>query len=46
MTTLFEGMFDDAARALFTSFGSCRVLEAVDDLVALGLLPTPERISA
>ncbi len=34
------------ARALFTSFGTCSVLEPVDDLIALGLLPAPERISA
>jgi hypothetical protein len=33
-------------RAVFTSFGTCSVLEPVDDLVALGLLPSPERISA
>jgi len=33
-------------RASFPSFGTCSVLEPVDDLVALGLLPTPERISA
>lgn len=32
------------ARASFTSFGTCSVLEPVDDLVALGLLPTPDRI--
>jgi hypothetical protein len=36
----------DRARALFTSFGTCSVLEPVDDLVALGLLPIPERISS
>ncbi|MFD2093150.1 hypothetical protein [Blastococcus deserti] len=34
------------ARALFTSFGTCSVLEPVDDLVALGLLPSPDRIPA
>ena len=34
------------ARAVFTSFGTCSVLEPVDDLVALGLLPTLERTSA
>ncbi len=34
------------ARATFTSFGTCSVLEPVDDLVALDLLPTPERIPA
>ncbi|SDX65661.1 hypothetical protein SAMN05660209_00990 [Geodermatophilus africanus] len=34
------------ARAAFTSFGTCSVLEPVEDLVALGLLPAPERISA
>jgi hypothetical protein len=34
------------ARALFTSFGTCSVLEPVDDLVALGLLPTQDRMSA
>jgi hypothetical protein len=34
------------ARAAFTSFGTCSVLEPVDDLVALGLLPAPERIPA
>ncbi|MGY1683547.1 hypothetical protein [Geodermatophilus sp. SYSU D01176] len=34
------------ARAVFTSFGTCSVLEPVDDLVALGLLPAPERIPA
>jgi hypothetical protein len=33
-------------RALFTSFGTCSVLEPVDDLVRLRLLPTPDRISA
>jgi hypothetical protein len=32
-------------RATFTSFGTCSVLEPVDDLIALGLLPLPERIS-
>ena len=38
----------DAARArsVFTSFGTCSVLEPVEDLVALGLLPRPERIPA
>jgi len=36
----------ERARALFTSFGTCSVLEPVDDLVALGLLPTMERISS
>ena len=30
-------------RAAFTSFGTCSVLEPVDDLVALGLLPALER---
>lgn len=34
------------ARAVFTSFGTCSVLEPVDDLVALGLLPSTERIPA
>jgi hypothetical protein len=34
------------ARAVFTSFGTCSVLEPVDDLVTLGLLPSPERIPA
>ena len=34
------------ARAAFTSFGTCSVLEPVDDLVRLRLLPSPERISA
>jgi hypothetical protein len=33
-------------RAVFTSFGTCSVLEPVDDLVTLGLLPSPERIPA
>lgn len=33
-------------RATFTSFGTCSVLEPVDDLIALGLLPLPERIPA
>ena len=33
-------------RAVFTSFGTCSVLEPVDDLVALGLLSPTERISA
>lgn len=33
------------ARALFTSFGTCSVLEPVEDLVALGLLPSTDRIS-
>ena len=32
------------ARAVFTSFGTCSVLEPVADLVTLGLLPSPERI--
>jgi len=36
----------DRARALFTSFGTCSVLEPVDDLVAFGLLPTMERMSS
>jgi hypothetical protein len=31
-------------RALFTSFGTCSVLEPVEDLVALGLLPSTDRI--
>jgi hypothetical protein len=35
-----------AARAVFTSFGTCSVAEPVDDLVALGLPPTLERIPA
>ncbi|SHM71395.1 hypothetical protein [Cryptosporangium aurantiacum] len=30
-------------RTLFTSFGTCSVLEPVHDLVALGLLPAPHR---
>jgi hypothetical protein len=34
------------ARAAFTSFGTCSVLEPVDDLVALGLLPRHDRIPA
>jgi hypothetical protein len=34
------------ARAVFTSFGTCSVLEPVDDLVRLSLLPSPERIRA
>jgi hypothetical protein len=34
------------ARAVFTSFGTCSVLEPVEDLVALGLLPSPDRITA
>jgi hypothetical protein len=33
-------------RALFASFGTCSVTEPVDDLVALGLLPSPERTPA
>lgn len=33
-------------RALFTSFGTCSVLEPIQDLVALGLLPSSERIPA
>jgi hypothetical protein len=31
---------------VFRSFGTCSVLEPVDDLVALGLLPSPDRIPA
>jgi hypothetical protein len=34
------------ARTVFTSFGTCSVLEPVEDLVALGLLPSPDRIPA
>ena len=34
------------ARAAFTSFGTCSVLEPVGDLVRLGLLPSAERIPA
>ena len=34
------------ARAVFTSFGTCSVLEPVRDLVTLGLLPTLERTPA
>ncbi len=34
------------ARAVFTSFGTCSVLEPVDDLVRLSLLPAPDRIPA
>ncbi|MGR6965045.1 hypothetical protein ACU610_11330 [Geodermatophilus sp. URMC 61] len=34
------------ARAVFTSFGTCSVLEPVDDLVDLGLLPSLERTPA
>jgi hypothetical protein len=34
------------ARAVFTSFGTCSIVEPVDDLVALGLLPSPEGIPA
>jgi hypothetical protein len=33
-------------RALFLSFGTCSVLEPVDDLVGLGLLTLPERTPA
>jgi hypothetical protein len=33
-------------RAVFTSFGTCSVLEPVDDLVRLSLLPTLERTPA
>ncbi|WP_448612022.1 hypothetical protein [Geodermatophilus sp. URMC 60] len=33
-------------RAVFTSFGTCSVLEPVDDLLALGLLPSVERTPA
>jgi hypothetical protein len=29
------------ARRLFTSFGTCSVLEPIDDLITLGLLPPP-----
>ncbi len=36
----------ERAQALFTSFGTCSVLEPVEDLVALGLLPTMERMSS
>ena len=34
------------ARAVFTSFGTCSVLEPVDDLVRLSLLPSLERTPA
>lgn len=34
------------ARATFTSFGTCSVLEPVDDLAALGLLQLPARTPA
>ncbi|MCV2487822.1 hypothetical protein OF117_00480 [Geodermatophilus sp. YIM 151500] len=34
------------ARTAFTSFGTCSVQEPVDDLVTLGLLPSPERMPA
>ncbi|CCH87893.1 conserved protein of unknown function [Modestobacter italicus] len=34
------------ARAVFRSFGTCSVLEPVEDLVALGLLPAPDRTPA
>ncbi len=34
------------ARGVFTSFGTCSVLEPVDDLVALGLLPALDRTPA
>lgn len=34
------------ARAVFTSFGTCSVPEPVDDLIDLGLLPSPERTPA
>lgn len=34
------------ARSVFTSFGTCSVLEPVDDLVALGLLPSLDRTPA
>jgi hypothetical protein len=44
VTALFDGLFDDAA--LFTSFGTCSVLDPVDDLVDLGLRPSRERITA
>jgi hypothetical protein len=33
-------------RSAFTSFGTCSVLEPVEDLVALGLLPSPDRVPA
>ncbi len=36
----------DRTRTLFTSFGTCSVLEPVDDLIALGLLPTSEWMSS
>jgi hypothetical protein len=35
-----------AARALFTSFGTCSVTEPVADLVALGLLPGTQEFTA
>jgi hypothetical protein len=34
------------ARAVFTSFGTCSVLQPVDDLVAHGLLSLPDRVRA
>ncbi|SNS23378.1 hypothetical protein SAMN06893096_102623 [Geodermatophilus pulveris] len=34
------------ARAVFTSFGTCSVLEPVEDLVRSGLLPFPDRTPA
>jgi len=34
------------ARSLFTSFGTCSVLEPIDDLVALGLLAAPRKATA
>ena len=34
------------ARAVLTSFGTCSVLEPVDDLIALGLLPSLDRTPA
>ncbi|WP_138760237.1 hypothetical protein [Modestobacter altitudinis] len=34
------------ARGVFTSFGTCSVLEPIDDLVGLGLLSSRERIRA
>jgi hypothetical protein len=34
------------ARAVLTSFGTCSVLEPVDDLVSLGLLPSLDRTPA
>ena len=34
------------ARDVFTSFGTCSIAEPVEDLVGMGLLPSPERTPA